>query len=213
MPLPRAGKRRLVRDVRVDLVGGVPERAQRALAACVVPDAGRDDPAWAGHARHLAKPLNRVGHEVHHELSECRVERVVGKRQVLCRGAHDVDAGMTLTCRLDERLRRIDGRDARRVQPADELGRERAGAATDVEHPLALSDLREACERACEPARVPTHEAVVRVSGNGEGHRRNLRVGEGLVGRLVVPVVRVLAHENHRRSSGLHPDGATSCCC
>ena len=38
----------------IDLAGGVPERAQERHLARVVPDAGGDDAARAGHARHLA---------------------------------------------------------------------------------------------------------------------------------------------------------------
>ena len=48
-----------------------------------------------------------------------------------------VDAGVARADRGDERLGGVDGGDGSRPEPRDQLGRERAGAAADIEHPLA----------------------------------------------------------------------------
>jgi hypothetical protein len=82
----------------------------------------------------------------------------------------DVDAWITFPSRLDERLGRIDRRDAIRTSARHELTRERAGTATDVEHLLADRHTGEVGESRCERRQVATHEAVVRVGGHGERH-------------------------------------------
>ena len=63
------------------------QNGSAARAAGVVPDAGRDDAAGAGDARHLPKPGDRIGHEVDDELGERGVERGVGEGERLRRGA------------------------------------------------------------------------------------------------------------------------------
>jgi len=98
----------LVVHVRHEGAGCVPERRERALAAGMVPDAGGDDPARPGHARHLAEARDGVGHEVHDELCECGVERIVRKRKLFGRRLFHRDAGKPLACGRDEALRRVD---------------------------------------------------------------------------------------------------------
>ena len=108
------------------------------------------------------------------ELGERRVERVVLERQLLRRRASHVHAGVPLLRRNDERLRRIGGRDALRAQPLDELGRQRARPAADVEHPLPGGDSGEVGEPRREQHRVAAHEPVVRIGGDEEAHPRNV---------------------------------------
>ena len=54
-----------------------------------------------------------------------------------------VDAGVALARRGHERLRRIDGGDGLGAEPRDELRRQRARSAADVERPLAGPDAGE----------------------------------------------------------------------
>ena len=55
-------------------------------------------------------------------------------------------------------------------QPRDQLARERAGAAADVENPLPAAYRGEVRQLAGQQARVPTHEAVVGLGGDIEAH-------------------------------------------
>ena len=67
------------------------------------------------------------------ELGERPVEGLVLEGQRLGRRDADVRAGHARAALLDERLRRIDGRDVVGADDAGEDGRQRAGAAADVE--------------------------------------------------------------------------------
>ena len=161
----------------VELAHCVPIRTERPAPAGVIPDGSRYDAARARHSRHLLEPGNRIGHEVNDELGQSCIELVVGKRQVLRRCTFDPNSRMTLASRHDERLRGIDGCDAVCTEPLHKLRRQRAGAAADVEHALAGDHVGEVREQRSERNGVPAHEAVVRVCGDREAHRRNLRVG------------------------------------
>ena len=111
--------------------GRVPQQAQRPLAATVIPDARGDCAARSCHPRHLPHALGRIGHEVHDELREGSVERVIRERQLLRRAETHVDARFRRARGLDERLRRIDGGDgrlrrhARRARSSARPGRSR----------------------------------------------------------------------------------------
>ena len=108
------------------------------------------------------------------ELRKHRVEHAVFVRQRLSRRELDVDPGMTRARRGDEGLGRIDGRHGRGAKPRDELGREGAGAASDIQH---LAARRKSCEvdqLRREMTRVQTHESVVRLSGDIEAHALTL---------------------------------------
>jgi len=74
--------------------------------------------------------------------------------------------------RGDERLRGVDAAHGVRAEAPDELRRQRARPAADVEHAQPRRDAGEPGEERRERARVPPHEAVVRV-GRRE-HTRNL---------------------------------------
>ena len=67
----------------------------------------------------------------------------------------DVDAGVARAGGLDERLGRIDRRDRLGADALDELRRERARAAADVEHALPGRDAGEVGELRRERPRVP----------------------------------------------------------
>ena len=116
-----------------------------------------------------------VRHEVDDELRERRVEGRVGERQALRGRPLHADAGMPLSRRLDERLRRVDGRDAVRSDPAHELTGQRAGPAADVEHAPGRADAGVIREEGRERGGVATHEAVVGGRGDREAHARNPR--------------------------------------
>jgi hypothetical protein len=73
------------------------------------------------------------------ELCECRVERPVREGQTLCRRLQDVDSWVACSSSCDEWLGRVDGRHRFRPEPGDQLGRERAWPAADIEHPLAAA--------------------------------------------------------------------------
>ena len=110
------------------------------------------------------------------ELRQRRVELVVGERQLLGGREPDVDAAMALLRRRHERLGGIDGGHVVRAEPVDELRRQRAGPAADVEHPLAVGHSGQVGELWRERHRVAPHEPVVRVGGNREAHRRDSRL-------------------------------------
>src|SRR6188472_546901 len=177
MSLARAGKRRLVLGVRIDLVDRPPERRQRRALAGVVPYARRDDPASSRHPPHLGQARHGVVHEVDDELPQRRVEGAVAEGQVLGAREPDLDAGMTLARGVDERARRVDGGHATGAEPGDELGGQRARAAAHVERAVAVMDLGEVGQLRRKLARVGAHEAVVGVGGDVEGHAGTLYAG------------------------------------
>ena len=112
MAFAHARKVRLIVNVGVQLARGLPEGPQRAPAAAVVPHARRDDAALAGDARHLRQTHHRVLHEVDHELREGHVKRTVLEGQLLRGGLADGDTGIPRRHGLNERFRRVDGRDS-----------------------------------------------------------------------------------------------------
>ncbi len=170
-----AGELGLVGGRRIELADGVPERPEGTFATGVVPDTGNDHAALAGDPCHLAQAGDRIGHEVHHQLSQRRVEGAVVERKGIGRCLADVDARVPLARRLDEWRGRIDGGDGRRADPCHELGGERTGPASDVQHSLACLGIAQVGHLRREVARVSAHESVVRVRGDVEAHRRTLR--------------------------------------
>ena len=175
MPLARTGELRLVHDVLVERACGVPEDADRPTPAGVVPDARSHDAVLARDTCHLAEPADRVTHEVDDELRERRVERRVGEREALRGRLLHADARMTLARRLDERLRRVDGRDGLRSDPAHELTGQGAGPTADVEHVLRRADAGVIRKEGRERDGIAAHEAVIRARGDREAHVRNSR--------------------------------------
>ena len=77
---------------------------------------------------------------------------------------------MALSRCSDERLRGVDGCNAVRAEPSDQLRRERAGPAADVEHALAGDHVREVREQGREGNGIPAHEPVVGVGRDRKGH-------------------------------------------
>ena len=71
----------------------LPERAERASAAGVIPDARGDHAAGARHAAHLRQSRDWVGHEMNDELGECCVELVIRERELFGGRLTDVDVG------------------------------------------------------------------------------------------------------------------------
>ena len=104
-----ARERRFIDDVGVEQTRCGPEPTERALTAAVIPDARGHDTASPGHARHLRQSRDRIRHEMDDELREGRVERPVREWQVLRGRTQDLDAGVALPSRSDERLGGIDG--------------------------------------------------------------------------------------------------------
>ena len=107
------------------------------------------------------------------ELRERGVELLVGERQLLGRRALDRDSRVAFADGVDERLGRIDGRHGFLAEPLDQLRRQRTRSAADVEH--AAFRPCEVGEQRRQRHRVPAHEPVVRLGGDGEGHAPNLR--------------------------------------
>ena len=88
-----SARTRLVVDPRVDVAGGIPEGGERAQTAGVVPDTCGHDAAGLRHPSHLTKPGDRVGHEVHHQLSQGTIKCLVVVGKVLGDAGADVDVG------------------------------------------------------------------------------------------------------------------------
>ncbi len=172
--LARARESRFVAGVGIEFARRAPEHRERGALTGVIPDAGRDHATWAGHARHLAQPGDRVAHEVHDELGEGGVEALVGERQRLGRRLRGLDARQALAQRVDERRRRVDGDHRRGTQTLDQLGAERARPAADVEDPLSGGDAGQVGQLRRERARVAPHEAIVGGSGDVETHPANV---------------------------------------
>ena len=110
------------------------------MAPEVVPDARGDDTVAPRDAAHLGQPRDGVLHEVDDQLRQGRVKRPVSERQPLGRRPADVDARIARPRRGHERLGRIRGSHPGRPQPLDQLARQCARAAPDVEHPLPSAD-------------------------------------------------------------------------
>ncbi len=175
MALTGARELRLVVNRGVELTSRLPEHAERALTAGVIPDARGHDTIPPGHARHLGQSSDRIGHEVDDELCEGCIERLVRERQVLGGRPSYVDTRVSRSGRDHERLGGVDGRHGSGSQARDELGRECAGTAAHIEHPLLAAHLGEVRQLRRKLKGVPAHEAVVRLRSNVETHGRNLR--------------------------------------
>ena len=80
-------------DLGIERLGGSPERTERA-ALGEVPHARGDDTAVPRYPRHLAEARDRIVHNVDNELGERRIEAAFFERQILSRGADDLDSGM-----------------------------------------------------------------------------------------------------------------------
>src|SRR5947207_5446484 len=81
---PAAGADRPSLDLRIERLGGIPERTERAAVA-EVPHACDDAAAVPRHPRHLAEACDRIVHDVDHELGERRIEAASFERQILSR--------------------------------------------------------------------------------------------------------------------------------
>ena len=143
MALPCPGQRRFVVDARIELPRRLPEEAQRALPAGVIPDAGRHHATPMRDAGHLGEPGKGVGHEMHRELGEDGVEHPIRERQLLRGCEADVNAGVARSGRLDEGWRWVDGGHGIGAEALHQLCRQRPGTAADVERLLSVVDPRE----------------------------------------------------------------------
>ena len=176
----------------------------------MIPNAGCYDTSAVGDPAHLAKTRYGIGHEVHDELGQRSVERVVREGKIFRRSVLHGDRWITITYRGDERFRRIGCRDVGRFDPSDELGRQCTWTATDIDHPLPGFDRGEVCEERCQGRGVPAHELVVGASGDVEAHDPTLRgaTGEYLMnevleqGKVIAAMAeqfRVPLHTQHGR--------------
>ena len=130
-------KLRLIHDVGIKLARRLPKQAQRPLATPVIPDTSGNDTVPPRDARHVGQAGNRVCHEVDDQLREGGVERPIRKREVLRGPLQHLDAGEACPRGRDKRLGRVDGRHGGGPQPCDQLGRQCARAAADIDDPLA----------------------------------------------------------------------------
>ena len=108
---PSRPRGRLVDRLWIERTGGLPEGAQRAFPARVIPHARGDDAAGPDDARHLVEARHGIGHEVDDELGERGVECPVLERQVLRGRLPDLGAGVSLPHRVHEGVGWIDRRD------------------------------------------------------------------------------------------------------
>src|SRR6184192_1925976 len=83
---PAAGADRPSLDLRIERLGGLPERTDRT-AVGGVPHACGDDAAVPRHPRHLAEACDRIVHDVDHELGEIAESGIA---------AHDAGAPLPL---------------------------------------------------------------------------------------------------------------------
>jgi len=91
---------RLILDLGVELARRTPEEAEWPPAPGVVPHARGHDAVGTSHARHLAESRDGVRHEVHDELCQGGVERLISERQLLRGSASHAHPGMALSgCR------------------------------------------------------------------------------------------------------------------
>ena len=109
----------------------------------------------------------------------------MGKFQQAVRKGHSVD----------ERLRRVDGRNAFDANTLDQLPRQRARPAADIDHPLPQAHTSKVSQLWGQRDRVPAHKAVVGIGLDGEAHPSRLFVSQG-------PAAPVAEH-NSLRVSGL----------
>ncbi len=164
----------LVGRLGVGVVRSVPEGAQQRHPLGVVPHARRDRPSDPGRGAHRRDTGGRIVHEVDDELRQHDVERLLVRGQPLgCRDA-DIDARNAPAALVDERLGRIDRRNARHAQQLDERVCERARPAPHVERPLAGADScrGDVCRREARP--VAADEPVVRARGRTLEHPGSL---------------------------------------
>ena len=71
------------------------------------------------------------------KLRERRVEGAIGVRQRFRRSAANVDTGVSRTRSRDKRFGRIDRRDRPGPKPRDQLGRESARTAANIQRAIA----------------------------------------------------------------------------
>ncbi len=132
-----------------------------------LPHARSDDAAGPRHPEELACRLDRIAHEVEHELGEHDVEGGVVERDRFGAAEPNVDTRMPLRTGGDERFGRIAGEHPVGSETLDEHAGQRAGPAADVErHPPAGQSVIQTAPR---PAPNPA------ASANGAANAREYR--------------------------------------
>ncbi len=174
MTRTRTRQSRLVLCAAVELASRLPERREWGSLTGVIPYARYDDALHTRYPGHLGEPGKRIGHEMHDQLRESRIEHAVGVRQVLRRSEPNINAGMSLACRRNERFGRVDGRHRVGPEPPDELSRQGARPAADVEHFQSGMHAAEVRKLGRQPCRIPPHEAVVSLRSDIEAHSATL---------------------------------------
>jgi hypothetical protein len=84
----------------------------------------------------------------------------------------NVNGGLQIFQRSNERLGRVDRRHGSRPHASDEFVGQGTWATPHVENTQSLDNGREVCESRSERLRVPTHESVVSASPHGKAHNR-----------------------------------------
>ena len=95
---------------------------------------------------------------------------LVLERQVLRRGVDDVDTRMTRASRLDERFRRIGRGHRGGTEPRDQLGRQGARPAPDIQDVLPGLHPGQIGQLGRQQDREAAHEPVIRLGGDVEAH-------------------------------------------
>ena len=109
------------------------------------------------------------------QLRKRRIEQPILVRQLLGDTALNLDPGMATPSGRDKQLRGVNGTDRASPEPCDQLPRQRARAAADIEHSLTGDDARELGEPGRQRYRIPAHEPVVLIRPSGEAHARESR--------------------------------------
>ena len=139
----------------------------------MVPDGRRDDAAGPHHAAHLGDRLVGLGHEMEDEERQGAVEPAVRERNGAGIALRDRDPRIRVPpLRLrDEHGRIVDRRDLGHVGCRRQREGQAAGAAADVEHPLAVRDAGEVDERPRQHPAPAAHEPLV-AGGAADGEAR-----------------------------------------
>ena len=170
MAFPGPGPARFVRCQRIQVTRRTPEQGQRAAAAGVVPHARRDRPAGTGDPAHLAQASYRIGHEMDDQLRQRDIKGAVSEGQLLGRRPPDIDSRQALPRRGGERLGRFHCAHRARPQPPDQLGRQHARPAADIQRALAAGHSGQVSEQHRERLGVPAHEAHIGVRADIKSH-------------------------------------------
>ena len=125
---------------------------------------------------------------MHHQLGKDAVKSTIAEGQLLSNALTDLDTGVSFPSRRHETVGRIHRGHIVGAKPANQLGRESTGTATDVGRWHRVSDITEIGEQRCHRSRESAHEPVIGLRGYRETHAWKL---QGVLPRVVPNDVRL----------------------